>query len=235
MRIIVSIFIWVISLIYLLFFLLFTLACTYIFPERVYNPWIKKLIRFLFVLAGTRVKVEGIENLEPNKTYLFMANHVSLYDAPLLAGFIPGMARAVEANRQHRWPLYGKVMRRLGNIPIERESTHGSVSSFKKTLHIINNGRSMILLPEGHRTLDGKIRPFKRLPFFLAKQIDKEIVPIGLSGLYKLKPKESWIIRPTTIKISFGKVISKEKIDELSSDELRDYVKNEIVKLVEKP
>ncbi|MBT3384629.1 MAG: 1-acyl-sn-glycerol-3-phosphate acyltransferase [Prolixibacteraceae bacterium] len=235
MKIIISIFIWVISLIYLLFFLLFTLACTYIFPENVYNPWIKKMMRFLFVLAGTKVKVEGLENLESNKTYLFMANHVSLYDAPLLGGFVPGMARAVEANRQHRWPLYGKVMRRIGNIPIERESTHGSVSSFKKTLLIINNGRSMILLPEGHRTLDGKMRPFKRLPFFLAKQINKEIVPIGLSGLYKLKPKESWIISPTTIKISFGKVISKETIDKLSSDELRDYVQKEIVNLVDKP
>jgi len=235
MKVIISIFIWVTSIIYLLFFLFFTLACTYIFPERVYNPWIKKLMRFLFILAGSRVKVEGLENLEPNKTYLFMANHVSLYDVPLLGGFIPGLARGVEANRQHGWPLYGKVMRRLGNIPIERESTHGSVSSFKKTLHELNNGRSMIILPEGHRTLNGKMKPFKRLPFYLAKQIDKGIVPVGLSGLYKLNPKGSWIIRPTTIKIRFGEVISKEKIDELSSDELRDCVKNEIVKLVDRP
>jgi 1-acyl-sn-glycerol-3-phosphate acyltransferase len=192
-------------------------------------------MRFFFVLAGTRVRIEGTENLDSNKTYLFMANHVSLYDVPLLAGYIPGIVRGVEANRQHKWPLYGKVMRRLGNIPIERNSTHGSVSSFRKTLHVLNNGRSMIILPEGHRTLNGKMKPFKRLPFFLAKQIDKGIVPIGISGLYKLNPKGSLIIRPTTIKISFGKVISKEKIDQLSTDDLRDYVKDEIAKLVEKP
>lgn len=192
-------------------------------------------MRFLFVLAGTRVKVEGLENLEPGKTYLFMANHVSLYDVPLLAGFIPGIVRGVEASRQHRWPLYGKVMRRLGNIPIERGSTHGSVSSFKKTLDVLNNGRSMIILPSGHRTINGEIKPFKRLPFLLAKQNNKGIVPIGLSSLYTLKRKGSWIITPTTVKISFGKVISKEKINELPIDELRDYVQNEVSKLVERP
>lgn len=235
MRIIVSVFIWITSLIYLLFFLLFTLACTYIFPIDIYNPWIKKLVRFLFVLAGTPVEVEGLENLEANKTYLFMANHVSLYDVPLLAGYIPGIARAVEASRQHRWPLYGKVMRRLGNIPIERDSTHGSVSSFRKTLLELNKGRSMIILPSGHRTTSGEIKPFKRLPFFLAKQNNKGIVPIGLSGLFTLKRKGSWIIRPTTIKICFGKEISKDKMDELSIDELRDLVQNEVLKLVDRP
>ncbi len=235
MKKIVSLFIWIASIVYLLFFLLFILACTYIFPVHIYNPWLKKLSRFLFVLAGTRVKVEGLENLDANKTYLFMANHVSLYDVPLLAGYVPGIVRAVEASRQHRWLLYGKVMRRLGNIPIERESTHGSVSSFRKTLYELNKGRSMIILPEGHRTLNGKMIPFKRLPFFLAKQNNKGIVPIGLSGLYTLKRKGSWIISPTKIKISFGMEISKKKMDELSIDELRDLVQNEVFKLVDKP
>ncbi len=235
MKQIISLFIWITSIVYLLFFLLFILACTYIFPVETYNPWLKKLVRFLFVLAGSRVKVVGLENFDTSKSYLFMANHVSLYDVPLLAGFVPGIARAVEASRQHSWPLYGKVMRRLGNIPIERNNTHASVSSFKKTLDELNKGRSMIILPSGHRTSSGELKPFKRLPFLLAKQSNKGIVPIGLSGLFTLKRKGSWIIRPTTVKISFGKEITKSKMDKLTIDELRDLVENEVLKLVERP
>lgn len=233
MKVLISIYIWLAGLLYLFFFLIFTLVCTYIFPEKTYNPWIKKLLRFLFVFIGTKVKVEGLENLEAEKTYIFMANHVSLFDVPLLGGYVPGLARGVEANRQHKWPLYGKVMRRLGNIPIERESTHGSISSFKKTLEVINNGRSMIILPEGHRSLDGKTKTFKRLPFHLAKQAEKSIIPVGLSGMYSLKPKGTWIIKPSTIKIKFGNPISRDTIGQLDTSELRNYVQNEVEKLIE--
>lgn len=235
MKVIVSLYIWVTGLLYLLFILLFALACTYVFPEKTYDPWLKKLLRFLFVIIGTKVKVEGLENFDHNNTYIYMANHVSLFDVPLLGGYVPGLARGVEANRQHKWPLYGKVMKRVGNIPIERESTHGSISSFKKTLEVINNGRSMIILPEGHRAIDGKTKTFKRLPFLLAKQANKNIIPIGLSGMYELKPKGSWIIKPTTIKISFGNAIGTEIIDNLNVGELRDYVQTEVEKLIEKP
>jgi len=235
MRVLISIYCWIAGVIIFVWFLLSALFCSFIFPERIYNPWLKKILRFLFVAIGTKVEVEGLENLTPGASYLFMANHVSMFDMPLLGGFLPGITRAVEAHSHSRWPLYGLVMRRLGNIPIERESIHGSVASFRKTLLHLNNGKSMTILPEGHRTLNGEIQAFKKLPFLLAKQIDKGIVPIGISGLFRLKPKGTWIIQPTTLKISFGKVIPKEEIDALSVLELREHVRNEIIKRIERP
>ncbi len=235
MKTLVSIYIWVVGTLYFLFCLLFALSCSYILPERIYDPWLKKMMHFLFLLIGTRVKVEGLENLQKGKSYLFMANHVSLFDPPLLFGFIPGIVRGVEAHNHHDWPLYGWVMKRLGNIPIERESVHSSLASFRKTELLLNNGRSMIILPEGHRTLDGQIKPFKKLPFLVAKQVKSEIIPIGLSGLYQLKRKGSWIIRPTKIKIRFGPKITRDQVETLSIHELRDLMQNEISKLVEKP
>jgi len=93
----------------------------------------------------------------------------------------------------------------------------------------------MIILPEGHRTMDGQIKPFKKLPFMLAKQTDISIIPIGLSGMYQLKRKGNWIITPTKIKISFGLEITKEQVQDLSIPELRDYVHDEISKLIERP
>jgi len=191
-------------------------------------------MRFLFFIIGTRVEIEGQHNVTAGTTYLFMANHVSLFDPPLLEGFIPGTVRGMEAHVHHDWPLYGWVMKRLGNIPVDRESIHKSIGSFRKVQNLLVSGRSMIVLPEGHRTLDGQIRPFKKLPFAMAKQTNHGIIPIGLSGLYNLKRKGSWIIRPSKIKISFGPEITKDQIESLSVLQLRDYVQNEIVKLVDK-
>jgi len=235
MKILISIYIWVVAIIYVFFILLFTLVCTYIFPERIYDPWFKKMMRFLFFLMCTKVEVEGLHNVKSNTTYLFMANHVSLLDPPLLGGFIPGIVRGVEAHVHHSWPLYGWVVKRIGNIPLERESIHKSVASYRKVQQLLESGRSMIILPEGHRTMDGQTKPFKKLPFALAKQANKGIIPIGLSGLYHLKRKGSWIIRPSKIKISYGPEITSEQVAGFSILELRDYVQNEISKLVEKP
>jgi 1-acyl-sn-glycerol-3-phosphate acyltransferase len=235
MKIIISAFIWITGIIYVSFFLVFILLCTYILPERIYDPWLKKMMRFLFFLMGTKVEVTGLQHVAPNTTYLFMSNHVSLLDPPILVGFIPVTVRGMEAHSHHSWPLYGWVMKRLGNVPIDRESVHKSVGSFRQIINLLESGRSMIILPEGHRTTDGSLKPFKKLPFAMAKETNCGIIPIGLSGLYQLKRKGSWIIRPSKIKISFGPEISREQIGGLSATELRDYVRNEIVKLVENP
>jgi 1-acyl-sn-glycerol-3-phosphate acyltransferase len=235
MKALISILIWIAGMCYFVLCLVIILVCTYILPERMYDPLMKKMMRFLFVVVGTRVKVEGLQNVRPDTTYIYMANHVSLFDLFVLGGFIPGIVRGVEAHNHHKWPLYGWVSHRLGNIPIERESFHHSQASFRKTLQLIHNGRSMIILPEGHRTLDGQIKPFKKLPFMLAKQTGIGIIPVGLSGMYEMKRKGNWIIRPTTIKISFGPEIAKGQIQELSVTDLRDLVQAEVSKLIERP
>ena len=233
MRYILSIYLWVVLFAYSLFFLTFAIAVSYIFPSKRYTPWLQKLLRFMFAIMFIKVEVEGIENISPDKTYLYMANHESLFDIPLIGGFIPGFVRGVEADRQHAWPIYGWAMRRLGNIPIDRKNIFSSLSSISKTAGVITEGKSMIILPEGHRTMDGKLREFKGFPFLLAKKVDVEILPIGLSGLYTLKNKNSWTINPNKVKIKFGKSISVETIKKLPTKELRDKVREEIKGLIE--
>jgi 1-acyl-sn-glycerol-3-phosphate acyltransferase len=229
-----SIYLWIVGFIYFILFLKFALFVSLFFPAHRYDPWLKKTLRYFFKILWVRVDVEGIENIKMNKTYLYMANHVSLFDIPLLGGFIPGFVRGVEARRQHQWFLYGWVMGRLGNIPIDRGNIHQSIKTMRQTISLINSGVSMIILPEGHRTLDGNLRPFKKLPFYLAKQVECEVVPIGLSGLFYFKRKGSWIIRPTTLKIKFGDPISKEEIHMTSVIDLRDKVRAKIQDLIER-
>ena len=162
-----------------------------------------------------------------------MCNHSNFFDIPLLEAYIPTFVRGVEALRQFNWPVYGWAIRRMGNIPIDRKNIHASITSMKKTEKILKKGQSIVILPEGHRTLDGNLGPFKKLPFHLAKQAGVPIIPIGLSGLFQLKHKGSWIIDPRPVKIKFGQPISPDKIQNLSTEELRDYTREKIQDLIE--
>ncbi len=115
MRVLVSLYLWFVGGLYFLFFLVSALVLSCVLPEEKYDPLLKKMPRILFRLMFIKVEVSGHEKLEPGKTYLYMSNHVSLFDIPLLGGFVPGIVRGIEALRQHRWPLYGYVVGRLGN------------------------------------------------------------------------------------------------------------------------
>ena len=190
-------------------------------------------MRFMLRMIGIKVKVTGVENINPDKTYLFMANHISIFDIPVLSGYVPQPVRGIEADRQFKWPLYGFAIRRLGNIPINRKNIYSAITSIGEAIRRLKEKRSIIVLPEGHRTLDGKLNPFKKLPFHLAKRSDSVIIPMGLSGLFSLKRKGSWIIKPGPVQINFGKPIPVEVIRSKSVEELRDYTKSIISGLID--
>ena len=236
MSALVSAYMWGMGLVVFGWFCLSTIVASLFLRAEVYNPYLKRILRRLFQFLFIPVRVEGREDLEPGKPYLFMSNHVSLFDMPLLGGWGPGILRSVEAERQFRWPLYGLAARRLGNIPIRREDVFSSMRSLRKALRKLGErGTSLLIMPEGTRTMDGKLCPFKRLPFLFAKQAGVDLVPVGMSGLFSLKSKRSWHIRPGPLKLSFGEVITAETAALLTIEELRDLMHSRIQKLVEWP
>lgn len=232
MKVLISLYAWIVGGLYFVILSLITLALTFFFKSKTLDPWIKKRLRFLFKLLFIKVLSEGSENIAPNKTYLFMCNHSSLFDIPLLEAYIPTFVRGVEARRQFKWPVYGWVIKRLGNIPIDRKNIHASIKSMKTTEQTLKGGLSIVILPEGHRTLDGNLGEFKRLPFHLAKQAEVPIIPIGISGLFHLKRKGSWLIQPRPVSIKFGEPVDTDKIQTLSTEELRDEIRAKISDLI---
>lgn len=232
MKNLISAYAWIVGGLYFLFLLFVCIVLSFFIRQKTLDPYIKRSLKVLFKILSIRVLSEGTENVEQNKTYLFMSNHESLFDIPLLEAYVPTFVRGVEALRQFKWPVYGWAIRRMGNIPIDRKNIHSSIKSMKLTEKILKKGKSIIILPEGHRTLDGNLGPFKKLPFHLAKQAGVPIIPIGLSGLFELKHKGSWLIQPRPVKIKFGQPISPDKIHSLSTEELRDYIRNEIQDLI---
>lgn len=233
MKHLVSLYCWTVGGCYFLVLCILTILLTFFFSPRRLDPWLKKRLRFLFKLLFIEVDRRGAEFVKPEENYLFMANHVSLFDIPLFEGYIPTFVRGVEALRQFKWPLYGWAIRRLGNIPIDRKNIHASIKSLKVAEKELKKGQSILLLPEGHRTLDGNMRPFKRLPFHLAKEAGVPIIPIGTSGLFDLKRKGSWLIRPHPVSIRFGEPIPLAQIRSLPLEELSDQVRERIQELID--
>ncbi len=235
MSALVSAYMWTAGLVVFAWFCLNTIVASLFLPPGSYDPYIKRILRRIFQFLFIPVRVEGRAGLDPRRPYLYMSNHVSIFDMPLLGGWVPGVLRSVEAERQFRWPLYGLAVRRLGNIPIRREEVFSSVASLRKAVRHLARRRSLLIMPEGHRTLDGQLGPFKRLPFLLAKQAGVDLVPVGMSGLFSLKSKRSWHIRPGPLKLKFGEAIPAAAVARLSIDELRDLTRERILRLVEWP
>jgi 1-acyl-sn-glycerol-3-phosphate acyltransferase len=227
-----SIVLWTIGLIYFGLFCIIAIILSYLLPLRKFDGFVQLVLRGLFKVMFIKVDVIGADKLDKNKTYLLMANHVSLFDVPLLKGFVPVYCIGVEAHHQFKWPLYGMMVKRLGTIPIERENVFASIRSIKKAQKTLKSGTSIVILPEGHRTLTGEMRPFKKLPFHLAKKAEVEIVPIGLSGLFDLKKKGSWHVTPGKVTINFGHPIKVSEIKDLEIEDLRDRLFAAIKKLI---
>ncbi len=232
MKSIRSLFLWGIGFIYFGFFSTILILLSYLMPLRKLDPILRTALKILFKILFVKVEVEGNPDLNESKTYLLMSNHVSLFDVPLLKAYIPVYFKGVEAHHQFKWPFYGWLIKRLGTIPIRRDSFFASMKSLEKASTELENGISIAILPEGSRTISGKLRPFKKMPFKLAKKANLDIVPIGLSGLFKLKPKISWHITPSKITINFGDPITAVEIQDLTLEELRQKVREKIVSLV---
>ena len=228
MKTLISAGLWILGLAYALIFLLVALILSYLFPPKAIDPYLKRLVRGLFRVLFIRVEVRGLEGLDPDRTVIYMVNHGSLLDTPLVAGFVPGYVRGIEASQQHRWPLYGRVMGRLGNLPIERDDVHASISTMKRAADYLDSGGSLIIFPEGHRTPSGHLLPFKKLPFHLAKRSRKPIIPLTIRGMFEINNKTSWLVRPGTVTMHFGEEISVEDAKELTTVELRDLVEARI-------
>lgn len=230
-----SVFLWTSGFIFFGIFSTIAILLTYIVPLKKLDPFIKTSLKLLFKVMFIKVRVEGNTDFDKSKTYLLMSNHVSLFDVPLLKAYIPIYFKGVEAHHQFKWPFYGWLVTRMEAIPIERDNIYASMRSIRKANKQLNLGTSIAILPEGTRTLTGEMQPFKKMPFMLAKKAGVDIIPIGLSGLFKLKPKGSWHITPSTITIKFGDVITAKEVDDLTLEELRDKVYESIKGLITKP
>jgi 1-acyl-sn-glycerol-3-phosphate acyltransferase len=203
----------------------------------IFSPTVNGYIgKFMFRLATNafliRLKCEGREKLNRGQAYMFMANHASFFDLFVLAVYLPGDKRGIEADHHFKWPLWGYIIRKAGQIPVDRSSPKASMRSIKQAAEVLKGGISMLILPEGTRTKTGQLQPFKKLPFKLAKMGGTDLVPIGISGTFKIKSKKTWLIRPGVATVRFGDPIPAETVQNMDIEALNELTRDRIAGLL---
>jgi 1-acyl-sn-glycerol-3-phosphate acyltransferase len=192
-------------------------------------PWTwSKCLLWTF---GIKVNVKGLENIDLNKPYIFVSNHASMADIPTVMLVLNGKVNIV-FNKELTWvPIWGWALRYGPVIMIDRSNPRDAMASIERAGKTIRNGQSVILFPEGTRTSDGKLQPFKRGAFTLAAKSGVPVVPMTINNTFGIMPKGSFIVRQADISVVLEKPIStdglKSKIDEL---ELMDQVHKAIEK-----
>lgn len=160
--------------------------------------------RILCWLAGVRVRVEGMEQLDANKTYIFAGNHCSQYDIFAFQGYFPHDFRWIAKKELFRIPLFGPAMHRAGYIPIDRSHGRQAIKSLDEAARRIAAGSSVLIFPEGTRSSNGVLQEFKAGAVLLAIKAGVEIVPLGINGSHRVLPKGALLPRPGEIVLRIG-------------------------------
>lgn len=154
--------------------------------------------------AGIRVRIEGLQNLEPDRRYIFLSNHVSNLDPPVLLPSIPGMTSVLLKQELMRIPLLGTAMRLGKFVPVARgHSREEARKSVAAAAAALQGGLHIMIFPEGTRSPDGALLPFKKGAFFLAADTGAPIVPVIIKGTKSMMRKGSLGIAPGTATVRF--------------------------------
>ena len=211
---------------FILFFLI------YIIPQQYYNFIVLTICWIYCLLAGQLLTREYQAPPPKGGPYLYLFNHVSMFDQFMVGAFVPHYITAIGAEEIFKYPVWGQLIKKYGAIPIKRKMLKSALKSLNLVEDAIKKGTSFIIAPEGTRTLDGELGVFKKGPFHIAKNTGITIVPIALIGAFEAKRKDDWKLMPGIITTRFGSPIRKEEYEDLSIEEIRDLTKIRIQKLI---
>jgi len=212
------------------FFSLYAVLLAFISPgeekiHRVARRWSQTLLR----LAGVRVHVIGRENVLSDKPQIFMANHQSDFDIFAVLGYIPGEFRWIAKEELFRVPVFGRAMREAGYISIDRKNHAKAMTSLAEAAGKIRGNRSVMSFPEGTRSIDGAIGPFKPGMFRLAMQAQVPIVPVTIIGANKVWPKRTLNIKRGDITLVIDKPVDVSPYTEEGRNDLIEKVRAIII------
>ncbi|MBU2252351.1 MAG: 1-acyl-sn-glycerol-3-phosphate acyltransferase [Proteobacteria bacterium] len=213
----------------------FMSTCAFLFPlispgenkaHKVANLW----ARMLLWLTSTRVNVIGRENVLLGKPQIFMANHQSDFDVLIVTAHIPGQFRWIAKKELFKIPIFGRAMRSAGYIEIDRQNHEKAMKSLDEAAQKIREGKSVVTFPEGTRSKDRTIKPFKQGLFHLAIKAGVPIVPISIIGAHEIMPKRTLKFRPGKITMIIDRPVDVSGYTIETRGELIERVRGIIVR-----
>lgn len=170
----------------------------------------KNYARIALFLFGIRVSARGLDNVDPDRPYVFMSNHVSHADSPALARVIPHPLHWVYKKELARIPVFGWVLLSCGQIMVDRSDTERSRAALGSALAGLSGNNSVMIYPEGTRSRDGTLQPLKKGGFWMAVQAGLPIVPVRVSGTRDVVAADSLRVRPGDVTVELFPPIETE-------------------------
>ena len=169
--------------------------------------------RFLLWGSGVRVKASGLEKIAPDGSYIFVANHLSYMDTPVVLANIPVQFRFLAKSGLFRIPLLGTHLSRAGHIPVPRDDARAAVKTMNTAAQVMRErGISLLIFPEGGRSHTGELASFKEGAAYIAIRAGVQLVPIALKGTREVLPFGSGHVRSGWVTMRVGDPISTDQI-----------------------
>jgi 1-acyl-sn-glycerol-3-phosphate acyltransferase len=193
---------------------------------RTSQIWTALILR----MGGVVLKVRGSEHIDPRQQYVFMVNHQSNLDIPVLVQSLVGFQLRWIAKRELLWiPFFGWAMWASRHITVNRSDPLDAIRSLKRAKERMAAGISIVVFPEGTRSRDGKLLRFKKGGFLLAAQSKRPIVPVTINGSRQVLPAGAWRLRAGTIEVTISQPIA---VDGFRPGNLR-HLSNQVRQAIE--
>ncbi len=195
---------------------------------RVARAWARSLLR----IAGVKVRVEGLDRIRPGGNYVFVANHVSYMDIPVVLANIPEEFLFLAKSGLFQIPFLGTHLKTAGHVQVPREDPRSAIKTLQHTAALLHNGRSTLVFPEGGRSESGVLQDFKDGAAFLAIRAQIPIVPLAMIGMRHILPMHSLTFHRGSVTLRVGEPIPTAGLSTHQRAELTATVRERIVELL---
>ena len=180
--------------------------------------------RLILLTTGVRIRVAGLDRLAPGGAYVFVSNHQSIYDIPILFWTLPHQLRILAKASLGRFPVLGWHLRWTGHLLVDR--ARAGAATLKQVAALMAGGRSLIVFPEGTRSVDGQVGPFKRGLFLIAIEAGLPIVPVSVAGSRHVMRKGRLMTCPGEVAVVIHEPIETRGMQRATARDLADRTRD---------
>ena len=195
--------------------------------NAIYVP-VRLFVRLGLRMVGVRVEVRGLERLAPDQAYIFTPNHQSMIEVPLFVTYLGRNPAYLAKKEVFKYPIFGYGIGLMGVVPVDRSNSPAAVESARLATENLRRGKSYVVYPEGTRSPDGRMLPFKKGAFMMAIDAGVPVVPVTISGGSQIMPKAQIKVFPSTVRITIHEPIDTAPYSKQNVSELIERVREKV-------
>jgi 1-acyl-sn-glycerol-3-phosphate acyltransferase len=194
--------------------------------DEIVRQWSGQLLRQVDV----KLDVRGLENIEPHKTYVVMSNHQSLYDIPTILKALPLRVRMMAKAELFKVPIWAQAMKAAGFVPVHREQQARAAQDLRAANDAVSRGINIWIAPEGTRSRDGQLLPFKQGGFVLASLAKVPVLPVAIDGTRKILPAHALdFVKGVNVRVTVGKPVDPSQFTRKQREQFTNAVRAQIL------